>query len=89
MIEYQREYNKRLPYPLDWDEQKLLFSELALHLRTMALFDVNTGFGTRSCAAWSGPGSNACRNSTPRRSSVVSSCCRVRSPRMAALGLPS
>jgi integrase len=43
MIEYQREYNKRLPYPLDWDEQKLLFSELALHLRTMALFDVNTG----------------------------------------------
>lgn len=43
MIEYQREYNKRLPYPLDWDEQKLLFSELAVHLRTMALFDVNTG----------------------------------------------
>src|SRR5579884_554010 len=32
MIEYQREYNKRLPYPLDWEEQKLLFSELALHL---------------------------------------------------------
>jgi integrase len=43
MIEYQREYNKRLPYPLDWEEQKLLFSELAMHLRTMALFDVNTG----------------------------------------------
>lgn len=43
MIEYQREYNKRLPYPLDWDEQKLLFSELAVHLRTMALFAVNTG----------------------------------------------
>jgi integrase len=43
MIEYQRKYNKRLPYPLDWEEQKLLFSELATHLRTMALFDVNTG----------------------------------------------
>lgn len=35
--------NKRLPYPLDWEEQKLLFSELAMHLRTMALFAVNTG----------------------------------------------
>jgi integrase len=43
MIEYQREYNKRLPYPLDWEEQRLLFSELAVHLRTMALFAVNTG----------------------------------------------
>lgn len=43
MIEYQREYNKRLPYPLDWPEQRLLFSELAAHLHTMALFDVNTG----------------------------------------------
>jgi integrase len=43
MIEYQREYNKRLPYPLDWEEQKLLFSELAVHLHTMALFAVNTG----------------------------------------------
>ena len=43
MIEYQREYNRRLPYPLDWEEQKVLFSELALHLHTMALFAVNTG----------------------------------------------
>lgn len=43
MIEYQRTYNKRLPYPLDWPEQRLLFSELAAHLQTMALFDVNTG----------------------------------------------
>ena len=43
MIEYQRPYNKRLPYPLDWQEQRLLFSELAAHLQTMALFDVNTG----------------------------------------------
>lgn len=43
MVEYQRTYNKRLPYPLDWPEQRLLFSELAAHLQTMALFDVNTG----------------------------------------------
>lgn len=56
MIEYQRAYNKRLPYPLDWQEQRLLFSELAAHLQTMALFDVNTGLrGEELCAlewAW-------------------------------------
>ncbi len=34
---------KRKPYPLDWDEQRLLFQELAPHLQRMALFDVNTG----------------------------------------------
>lgn len=34
---------KRPPYPLDWDEQILLFSELAGHLEVMATFDVNTG----------------------------------------------
>ena len=33
----------RKAYPLDWDEQQLLFSELAPHLQKMALFDVNTG----------------------------------------------
>jgi integrase len=33
----------RKPYPLDWSEQKLLFSELALHLKRPALFKVNTG----------------------------------------------
>lgn len=33
----------RKPYPLDWDEQRLLFSELAPHLQRMALFAVNTG----------------------------------------------
>jgi integrase len=34
---------KREPYPLDWDEQGLLFSELAAHLAEMATFKVNTG----------------------------------------------
>jgi integrase len=33
----------RRAYPLDWEEQQLLFSELAPHLQKMALFDVNTG----------------------------------------------
>lgn len=33
----------RPAYPLDWKEQDLLFSELTDHLRTMALFKVNTG----------------------------------------------
>jgi integrase len=42
-IEYNRPYNKRQPYPLDWQEQRLLFGELAAHLEVMALFDVNTG----------------------------------------------
>lgn len=33
----------RKPYPLSWDEQDILFSELPEHLRQMALFKVNTG----------------------------------------------
>ncbi len=36
-------HRKRQPYPLDWDEQQLIFEELAPHLQRMALFDVNTG----------------------------------------------
>jgi integrase len=35
--------NARQPYPICWEEQKLLFSALAEHLRRMALFKVNTG----------------------------------------------
>ena len=35
--------NKRLPYPLNWDEQDKLFKELPKHLAQMALFAVNTG----------------------------------------------
>lgn len=34
---------KRQPYPLDWEEQSRLFSELPKHLAEMAMFAVNTG----------------------------------------------
>ena len=34
---------KRLPYPLNWDEQTGLLRELPEHLASMALFAVNTG----------------------------------------------
>ncbi len=37
------EADLRKPYPLDWDEQALLFKELPSHLQKMALFAVNTG----------------------------------------------
>ena len=33
----------RVPYPLSWQEQRLLFQELPTHLARMALFKVNTG----------------------------------------------
>jgi integrase len=33
----------RVPYPLSWEEQQLLFQELPAHLARMALFKVNTG----------------------------------------------
>ena len=33
----------RLPYPLSWDEQRILFAELPDRLKSMALFKVNTG----------------------------------------------
>ncbi len=35
--------NKRQPYPLNWEEQYRLFSELPDHLVKMSLFAVNTG----------------------------------------------
>ncbi len=34
---------KRLPYPMNWDEQSRLLRELPDHLASMALFAVNTG----------------------------------------------
>jgi integrase len=43
LIQMQRHPNKRTPYPLSMEEQRLLFSELAGHLGKMALFKVNTG----------------------------------------------
>lgn len=42
-IKLLRDTNKRKPYPLSWDEQQMLFSELPAHLAEMALFAVNTG----------------------------------------------
>lgn len=33
----------RKPYPLSWEEQSILFSELPAHLQIMAMFKVNTG----------------------------------------------
>ena len=33
----------RKPYPLSWEEQRMLFGELPGHLERMALFKVNTG----------------------------------------------
>jgi integrase len=43
LIQMQRHPNKRAPYPLSMEEQRLLFSELTGHLARMALFKVNTG----------------------------------------------
>ncbi len=42
LIQLESDPTARKAYPLDWDEQRLLFSELAPHLQRMALFDVNT-----------------------------------------------
>jgi integrase len=42
-IRFLPERDQRKPYPLDWEEQERLFSELPPHLREMALFKVNTG----------------------------------------------
>ena len=42
-IKLLAETDKRKPFPINWDEQKRLFTELPLHLRRMALFAVNTG----------------------------------------------
>lgn len=38
-----RHPDRREPYPLSIDEERLLFSELDGHLASMALFKVNTG----------------------------------------------
>ena len=42
-IKFLPETDRRKPYPLSWEEQDRLFSELPDHLVTMALFKVNTG----------------------------------------------
>lgn len=43
MLPRLRQLHQREPYPLSVAEQRLLFSELKGHLKTMALFKVNTG----------------------------------------------
>jgi integrase len=43
LIQMQRHPDRRAPYPLSFEEERLLFSELAGHLAKMALFKVNTG----------------------------------------------
>jgi integrase len=43
LIQMQQHPDKREPYPLLIDEERLLFSELRGHLASMALFKVNTG----------------------------------------------
>jgi len=43
LIPVQHHPHRREPYPLSVAEQRLLFSELATHLASMALFKVNTG----------------------------------------------
>ena len=43
LIQMLRHPNKRQPYPLSIDEERLLFSELRGHLARMALFKVHTG----------------------------------------------
>jgi integrase len=43
LLQLESDPTPRKAYPLDWEEQQLLFSELTPHLQRMALFDVNTG----------------------------------------------
>jgi integrase len=47
LIQMQRHPNKREPYSLSNEEQRLLFLELHGHLAAMALFKVNTGLRER------------------------------------------
>ena len=42
-IKLMKVEDARMPYPLSWEEQTCLFSELPPHLARMALFKVNTG----------------------------------------------
>ncbi len=53
-IKLLAEEDKRKPFPLNWDEQRRLFTELPDHLRKMALFAVNTGCRDREicCLKW-------------------------------------
>jgi len=55
----------RAPYPLSWDEQRLLFQALPTHLARMALFKVNTRTRDQEgYVAGSGSGKFAFQSST-------------------------
>jgi len=43
LIQLPKNLDARKPYPLSWEEQRLLFPLLPAHLQRMALFKVNTG----------------------------------------------
>jgi integrase len=43
MIQLLPPTDKRKPYPLSWEEQRLLFRQLPKHLHEMALYKCNTG----------------------------------------------
>ncbi|MGO4402241.1 tyrosine-type recombinase/integrase [Achromobacter sp. PAB15] len=43
LIEMLDERTSRKPYPISWDEEDLLMSELPLYLKRMALYTTNTG----------------------------------------------
>ncbi|HYQ71730.1 MAG TPA: tyrosine-type recombinase/integrase [Gammaproteobacteria bacterium] len=43
LIQLPKNLDARKPYPLSWEEQRVLFPLLPAHLQRMALFKVNTG----------------------------------------------
>lgn len=54
LIERMLDDLKRKPYPLDWQEQRLLFGELPAHLAELGLYAVNTGCREQEvvCLRW-------------------------------------
>jgi len=55
LITIERNRTARRAYPLSWEEQDLLFGELPVFNRAMALFKVNTGTRDREVCSlkWS------------------------------------
>lgn len=52
----------RLPYPMTWEEQSILFGELPAHLQKMALFKVNPGTREQRFVNCDGIGRFMCRS---------------------------
>ena len=69
LIQMQRHPNKRQPYPLSIEEERLLFSELEGHLARMATFKVNTDSRNRKSSICAGVGRRRCLSSTRQSSS--------------------